>query len=376
MAVPLTRIHLSNYRNFAAADFCPSPAINLVTGGNGQGKSNLLEAIYYLSSGRSFRDLADAYLIRQGTGFMRIEGQVDGHDVAMAASAAPRRKTLWIDGIKHNRLAPLYGFFPALAFVPEDLYIVKGPPEVRRSFLDQVLEQALPGYADDRLRFRRILAQRNRLLAAGGAEASKSLLAVWDQELCRAGASVMDARWLALRRIAPLAARLYREISGEDVPLRLVYHPGGLRQAMPCSAAGEEGFAALALAAAVEARRREEMARGQTLVGPHRDEISFLLGDRNMRFYASQGQQRTLTLALRLAQKELLRREWQGRLTVILDDVFSELDAGHQERLVQALDGQVFLATCQPDRLPRALQERAAVTVGVAGGKLSATAAG
>lgn len=368
--MPLERIHLTNYRNFATAEFRPSPAINLITGGNGQGKSNLLEAIYYLGSGRSFRDLADTYLIRRGADFMRVEGEVEGHDLALAASAVPRRKTLWINGVKQNRLSSLYGYLPVLAFIPEDLYIVKGPPEVRRNFLDQVLEQAVPGYSDDRLRLRRILAQRNRVLAEGGTRNNQSLLAVWDHELFHVGGRIMTVRLQALRRIAPLAARLYQEISGEDVPLEFVYHPGGLRQAIPATTGVDEGHLRQALRAAAEARRREELARGQTLVGPHRDEMSFVLGGNDMRFYASQGQQRTLALALRLAQKELLRREWQGRLTIILDDIFSELDAGHQERLVEALDGQVFLATCQPAQLPPALRRRTTLTVSVAGGRL------
>lgn len=368
--MPLASLYLTNYRNFVAAEFHPSPAINLITGGNGQGKSNLLEAIYYLGLGRSFRDLADSYLIRLGADFMRIEGEVEGHNLALAATAAPRRKTLWINGVKQGRLSTLYGYFPVLAFTPEDLYLIKGPPEVRRSFLDQALEQVVPGYADARLRLRRILAQRNRLLAGGEIKAGRSLLDVWDHELLQVGSRITTTRLRALGMLSPLAVRFYREISGEDLPLVLVYRPGGLRQALMADVVIDDARIREMMTAVAAARKGEELARGQTLVGPHRDEISFVLGDNDMRFYASQGQQRTMALALRLAQRELLRGEWRERLTLILDDIFSELDSAHQQRLAQALDGQVFLATCQPDQLPAAVREKIGLIVRVTGGEV------
>ena len=347
----LSRLHLRNWRNSAEQVVELPPEGVAIIGDNGQGKTNLLEAIYYLEIFRSFRGAPDEQLIRFGEEVFRVEGTLSAPGAADRTLAAAferrrRKKKVVVNGAEPERLGDALGLVGAVIFSPVDVELVAGGPGERRRFLDIVLSLAEPGYLGALQRYRQALFQRNTLLRQG---ASRTLVQAFDDTLVASGSRVIGARarWVA-RREASFAAQYARVAGG---------HPGFLAFVpsvdLPEPTPPAEDVAR-AFRDQLERVAEREQARGMTLAGPHRDDLRFTTQQADgqpldLRTYGSGGQQRTAAIALRMVEAETIR-ETRGRESVILlDDVFAELDPGRSRRIIEWIDeaegGQVILTS-------------------------------
>jgi DNA replication and repair protein RecF len=347
----LSRLHLRDFRNFRDQVLEIPPQGAAIVGDNGHGKTNLLEAVYYLEIFRSFRGAPDEQLVRFGEDVFRVEARLRGADgtewtVAAAFDRRARKKKVTVQGAEPERLADALGRVGAVIFSPADVEIVAGGPGVRRRFLDIVLSLSEPGYLAALQRYRQALSQRNALLREGRPAA---MVEAWDAGLVAAGSRVAAARARWVRGRGDTFEALYARVSGGQ-PGWMAYAPSvaeGVEAAEPREV--EAAFRA-ALGRAAERERR----RGMTLVGPHRDDLRFAIPDADgapldLRTYGSGGQQRTAAIALRMVEADTIR-ETRGRDTVILlDDVFAELDPGRSQRIVEWIEaeegGQVILTS-------------------------------
>ncbi|MBX6362596.1 MAG: DNA replication/repair protein RecF [Gemmatimonadetes bacterium] len=341
------KLRLRNFRNFAELELSFPPAGVAVIGDNGTGKTNLLEALYYLEIFRSFRGAPDEQLVRFGEEVFHVRGVLDGAGSAREIEAAferrSRRKRVAVNGAEPDRLGDALGGVGVVIFSPADMTLVAGAPGDRRRFLDIVLSLNRPGYLGALQRYRQILKHRNAMLRSGGSDA---LLAAWDEGLAEWGGRVVAwrAEWIA--EIAPGFARRYAAIAGGQTA-RVAYASSvPLGDTPPGAEAAAEAFRAEL--ARLGPRERE---RGMTLVGPHRDDLAILLqrdgGEAELRDFGSGGQQRTAAIALRMVEAETVRSARGREPVVLLDDVFAELDPGRSGRILELLEdeerGQVIL---------------------------------
>ncbi len=347
----LRRLQLKNHRNYAHLDISMEAGVNVFLGANGQGKTNLLEAVAMLALSASPRARREVELVGPVAAASRIEAQVESAGkrmeliIALNLEGERAHRTIEVDGAR-RRAVDLPGHFRVTLFWPDDLGLVKAGPEQRRRFLNQLLVQVEPGYARALSGLRRILEQRNSLLkrvAAG--EASSAELEAWDSELVRVGSEVVDARATAVRELAPEAARRHAEIgAGERLELAYLGPPEDM-------------------AAAVHNSLAEDLRRGSTSIGPHRDDVRILLDGHEARGYGSQGQQRTAVVSLKLAEAELVARRTGERPVLLLDDVLSELDLERRGALLRhvAGGGQVVITSVDVGPFPPELLAGATV---------------
>ena len=353
----LRRLQLRNHRNYAQLDLVPGPGINVFIGANGQGKTNLLEAVAMLalsSSPRSRRELA---LVGPVAPVARIEGEVESAGITaelaitLTLEGDRARRAIEVDGVR-RRAFDLPGRFRVTLFWPDDLGLVKAGPELRRRFLNQMLVQVEPGYARALAGLKRVLEQRNSLLKRISAgDAAGDELDVWNQELVKLGGEVAAARASAVLELEPEAARSHAEIAaGERLEIRYIGPPQDLAEAVHNSLA-------------------EDLRRGATTVGPHHDDMRVLLQGQEARAYSSQGQQRTAVVSLKLAEAALVARRTGERPVLLLDDVLSELDAERRAALLrQVADaGQVIITSVEAGPFPPELMANAMVWTVVAG---------
>ena len=337
--VILKALRLRHFRNFAdlACEFPPSGVA--IVGPNGSGKTNLLEAIYYLGIFRSFRGAPDAELVRLGDDTFRIEGTVEGPDgerrIAAAYQKSTRRKKVEVDGVEVERLSDALGTLGVVALGLADVELVSGPPAARRRFLDILLSLVRPDYLAALQRCRVAVAQRNGALRSA---ASSDELQPWTDELVSAGTSVMSARaeWAAEQ--ADGFSRYHEAISGGP-GARLEYRSS---VGLPSSEADGSTWEARFRETLASAEERERQ-QGRTLVGPHRDDLNLSSAvadeeDRAIRRFGSGGQQRTAALALRLIEADTLRDRAGVEPVYLLDDVFAELDRERSGSLLALLE--------------------------------------
>ena len=333
----LRHLSLTDFRSYEQVELDLEPGITALVGPNGQGKTNLVEAVGYLAMLGSHRVATDAPLVRSGAERAVIRGAVvrDGRETRVEVELTPgKANRARLGGAPVPRPREILGTLRTVLFAPEDLAIVKGDPSERRRFIDDLLVVRAPRYAGVRSDYERVLKQRNALLKTAGAArraggSSLRTLDVWDAHLATAGAALLAGRLELLDALTPVVDKAYTSVSRGGAPAGLVY-----ASSLPADslASRDRDVLAAALAAAVAATRDAELDRGVTLVGPHRDDIVLSLGELPARGYASHGESWSFALALRLASYELLRSDG-GEPVLILDDVFAELDASRREQL-------------------------------------------
>lgn len=320
--------------------------MTVVVGDNGEGKTSLLEAVGWGAIGRSFRGVPDAALVRAGceAAILRLAvdaGEGDHRQTIEAELRAAGRNRVLLNRNPLGRTRDLLGVLRVTVFAPDDLDLVKGGPSGRREYLDDLLVAVAPRYAAVRADVDKVVRHRNALLKGGVRdEEARSTLDIFDEQLVANGAELVRGRLRLAARLAPRADEAYRSLAGDAVAVTARYEAEW--------AEGEpdpESVDAL-LRAALGARRRQELDRGVTLVGPHRDEWRLAIGGLESRTHASQGEQRTLALALRLAGHRVSTEITGSEPVLLLDDVFSELDATRTAALVEHLGtGQTLLTT-------------------------------
>jgi DNA replication and repair protein RecF len=336
--VHLSRLGVTDFRSYATADLSLDPGITALVGPNGQGKTNLVEAVGYLATLGSHRVAHDAPLVRQGAERAVVRGLVmhDGRDLLLEIEITPgKANRARVGGSPVPRARDVLGTLRTVLFAPEDLVLVKGDPAGRRDYLDDLLVARAPRYAAVRQDYGRVLKQRNALLKSAGSArrsgAELRTLDVWDAHLATAGAALLAGRHELVDLLHPLVDKAYTALSRGGGPTALAY-----TSALPAEVAGSTDRALLeaALAAALAQSRDRELDRGVTLVGPHRDDLLLTLGDLPAKGYASHGESWSYALALRLAAYDLLRADG-GEPVLVLDDVFAELDAARRESLAE-----------------------------------------
>lgn len=350
----VTRLASQGFRNLRDGELFPCRGVNVIYGGNAQGKTNLLESLWLFTGGHSFRGAKDTELPRldPATGenapaaSLALDFFSEGREQKALLQFESGRRSSVINGVKKKTGSALVGKVCAVIFSPEHLLLVKEGPARRRGFLDGALCQIRPGYAGTLHVYQRALSQRNALLKdMARFPELRDTLEVWDARLIQLGAAVMEERRRYVEKIAPLAREVYHGISRGKEELRLSYAPS---PRLPEGASQEEWVQLFRQ----ELRRTEasDMRSGFTSAGPHRDDLEITLSGLSARMYGSQGQQRSAVLALKLAEAQALSQLSGETPIVLLDDVMSELDQSRQDYLLNHLHGrQVFITCCSPE---------------------------
>jgi DNA replication and repair protein RecF len=347
-----TEVHLERFRNLAAASLDVPVEGAVLVGANGQGKTNFLEAIHFLSRFRSFRGTRHADAIAFGAGHFRVAAAVryqDGRSVALAIAADGDRRRVTLDGAAISRPHDVAGTLLAVTLRPEDLELVSGPPDARRAYVDELLSLVSRPYRRALGRYERVLRQRNELLRSAGG--SLTQIEAWDEELIAAGAGLVVTRARLVDRLAERFAATAARVAadGEAGTYDVEYAPSVPVE--PALAASEEAVRGAWSRALVE-RYEVDRARGWTTIGPHRDDLSIRQGGHDLARFGSQGERRTAAIALRLMEAEVLEADTGHRPVLLLDDVFSELDEGRSERLLDCLGERHQRFVTSPRPLP------------------------
>jgi len=360
----LKRLELRAFRNYGELALDVGAGVNILLGPNAQGKTNLLEAIHVLALARSHRTSNDRELIAWDRDSAWVKGEVERRHggVTLELELTPRGKKARVGGVEQRRLSDFVGRLNVVLFAPEDLDIVKGPPVVRRRFMDMEIGQTHPGYLHDLLQFHRVLEQRNRFLkTADPGRSASGELDVWNEQLALYGVRMMRRRERFIRKIRPLAGEIHAGVTRSAETLTVEYKPSfGTAEQV----AGEDDSSLIEQFMLMLTQSKEqEFRRGVTLVGPHRDDVRLLIDGRDAQSYGSQGQQRTAALSLKLAELELVREEIGEYPLLLLDDVLSELDPARQAQLVEAFRSRVqtFITTTSLDGLDLGRLEDAVV---------------
>jgi DNA replication and repair protein RecF len=358
--VYLDRLWITDFRNYLTAELAPAPSgLTVIVGNNGEGKTNLLEAVGYLATLRSFRGAPPDALVRVGAdqAIVRAEADRDGRRLLIEAELRPNgRDRVQVNRQPLRRSRDLLGALQVTVFAPDDLALIKAGPQGRRDYLDDLLVALHPRHDALRSDLDRILKQRNALLKQAGGNPRPAAdiittLDVWDQKLADTGTAVADARADLLVTLGPELAAGYDRVAERAAHVTVAYQRSW------------DGPLADALAAA----RGDDLRRGVTTLGPQRDDLIVTLGGLASRTHASQGEQRSLALALRLAGHLLVTRALDGPPLLLLDDVFSELDADRSGALLDSLPpGQALVTTA--GQLPS--HAHPALVVRVEGGKI------
>ncbi|MCZ7570909.1 MAG: DNA replication and repair protein RecF [Ardenticatenaceae bacterium] len=389
----LSSLHLTNFRNYVRLEEHFDPGVVILFGQNAQGKTNLLESIYYLSTARSSQARTERQLIHfdavADLPYSRVEARVVRAD-------GPQKVTITI-GIENQngsggslvkrvelndrsrKVLDFIGEINVVLFLPEDIDLIASSPSVRRRYLDATICQIDNRYCKDLAEYTRLLAQRNaqlRLMSERGARDDSGLLDVWDEQLIKPGAYIILRRQQVISRLDETALELHPRLTGERERLRLVYlprlelgHLAAHQLSLPMSRAllgGPSGQLTLGEVTArfeeqLQANRREELARGMTLIGPHRDDVRFLVENVDMTDFGSRGQQRSAALTLKLSEVALMREKKKEPPILLLDDVMSELDESRRAFMTEMLADypQVFLTTTDLDQFPADFLARA-----------------
>ena len=342
----INKIYAVNFRNYSSCNLDFSSMINVFYGQNAQGKTNILEAIFYSSFGMSHRTFTEDDLLKISCKEMAVgveyESFSGGHDIKIKKyqQLGRSKKEIFLDGTK-VRPKEHYGSLNVVMFSPEDLQLVKGEPSLRRRFFDMQIAQTDPIYYDLLVKYNRVLQQRNKLLKEirdnGG---NQQQLEPWNKEFIVLATAIAKKRQLALEKLQAIAGEIYASITGNKETLTIKYE---LKANNGELLYPESDFSAWEMFYTNKLKEREriDILRGNTGIGPHRDDIVLLLNDMSLKSFGSQGQQRSGALALKLSQLEYVRREIGEFPVLLLDDVMSELDNNRRAQLLLFIDGRV-----------------------------------
>ena len=360
-------LELDNFRNYASLRIEPIAGLNIFAGRNAQGKSNLLESLYLLATSKSTRAAKDAELIRFDQPAARIKAEVlrdkaPDLEIELLLSHT-EKKAARINGLRHTRLAEVIGQVNAVLFDSGDLEIIRGEPSVRRRFLDLEIAQTSPRYVHALGAYRKALEQRNRLLrdAREGRMTpdTRGSLFAWNEQLAQHGARLVERRRLFLERLAAIAEDVHQTLSDKRDHLRIVYLPS-----FPLDDVSDADAIQARFLQALDMVAQDELMRGTTLRGPQRDDVSFTVNGQDCRAFGSQGQQRTVALALKLAERQLIEELVGEPPLLLLDDVLSDLDDARRRLLFDLTaqaGSQTFLSCTNLRAFSPAVLERAAV---------------
>jgi len=344
-------LRLRNWRNIESADLTLEPGLTVFVGANAQGKTNILEAVYYLATASSHRTRRNEDLIRWEQPAAHVRGEVAGTiNHVLECGLERKRRILKRDGEPLSRVGDLYGTLRAAFFTPEDLEIVSGSPEQRRRFLDMAVAQVRSGYVRLLQRYKKSVRQRNEVLRShrgGSSSALENQLQVWDMSLAKLGADIVTARTDAVNSLAPVFQEHYHGLAKEGVT--------DLSYQTRCEGESESELSE-SIVQHLQRYRQRDLERGTTTVGPHRDDLSITLDERPLAVFGSQGQRRSAALALRLAESQLLAQKTGEPPVLLIDDVLYEMDRERRRRfwertpeeyqlLVTATDHQELAAT-------------------------------
>ena len=351
----LDQLNLRNFRNYEDISLSFAPGVNLIVGDNAQGKTNLLEAISYLGSGRSFRAQKTGEMIRFGADFADLEGNVFSQErqqkIRYVLFAGSRPRQIWRNGAKKKTAGDLAGVLPSVLFCPEDLMVLKAGAAARRRLGDGALCDLRPNYDAALSQYNRILEQKNRILKDRfDNPALLEILPEYNTRLCQVGALLISYRARFYDSLGKEAAGFHHSFSGgaEDFTLQYRTVSTVTDPFAPVSVLTEQ------LQEHLERHYRAELESSQCLTGPHKDDFDVSLSGISLKSYGSQGQTRTAAISLKLAQRELMRRETGEEPLLLLDDVLSELDPGRQDFVLNQIEsGQVFITCCEPGRFTK-----------------------
>lgn len=339
----ISSLSLSNFRNYSAEKFEFSPHTNVIYGDNAQGKTNILEAVYIFSQGRSHRAKTDKELIKFGSDFAKLS--LDFHDNERDYSAAVQmvkngKKSIKINHVQITKLSMLMNYLNVVMFSPEDLELVKGAPSARRRFIDSSISQLYPRYLTSLIDYHKALGQKNSLLKTLKAKGAKSdiMLSVWNDQLAAEGSKIMEYRMEFVRLIDKFASKIQNEISGEQ--LNITYSPGIKSESTEKSAIFKY----------LERNQRREIELASAQVGIQRDDLHIAINNNEARIYGSQGQQRTAALSMKIAQADYIHYIKGEYPVLLLDDIMSELDINRRMYLSQKIrDKQVLITSTDTD---------------------------
>ena len=339
--VAFQRISVRAFRNLCQLDFEPAARLNVIVGDNGQGKTSLLEALYLVASSRSFRTDRLAEVVQDSAEQATVRATIaeDGQPHEQRAIVQRSSRTVLLDGKRPSRLSAYATRTPVVVFHPGDLLLVTGPAGMRRTLLDRIALFGDPASGDDRRRYLRAARQRQRVLEERGADAPE--LAAFERLMAEHGARLTQAHAAAARRLVDALRPAFEQIAPDGLSLQARYIPAGCEELD-------------AFERQLAARRHADLRRRGASFGPHRDEFELSLAGRSARRHASQGQQRILTLALKVAELACVRHSRGAHPVLLLDDVSSELDStrvGAIHNFVHATSGQVFITTTRPGLL-------------------------
>ena len=345
----LKKINIYSFRNIETAEIFPDERFNILVGNNAQGKTNFLESIYLLGTMKSFRLAKNPELIRYGSPYAVIKGQVDRDELIqeITLSIEPTGKKVRIDGKPIAQLADFFGCINMVVFSPEDIAMIRGLPDSRRKYLDRAIFSGDMRYLALHQEYYRILKNRNNLLK----REERNGLDVWTERLADVGSKLVVKRVSYLHEISKLLSEFYAIIASLNQKAEIVYNSEFVKNNESMNTAEE---IRLLLLDCFSRNSRDEQRRGLTLIGPHRDDIQFFMNGKLLKFHGSQGEQRSFILALKMAEIEYIKKRFSNPPVLLLDDMTSELDMDRNHNFMEFLklkDMQVFITTTSLDNI-------------------------
>ncbi len=341
----IRNLKLRNFRNYDCLNMNFSDSFNIIYGNNAQGKTNIIEAIFLCASGRSHRTSKDQELLKNGESGFEIKLQFTKETIDEEIRINfnnEERKKIRINDIPVRKIGDLMGHLNAVIFSPEDLFIIKQGPAERRRFIDITLSQLRPSYFYDLQQYAKILFQRNNLLKSISVHRSlEDTLEVWNKHLVKTGSRIIRARRKFIGDLCGFASARHDKLTNHEEKLQLEYSPS-FEISDECKDEEIENIFSFT----VERNRENEIRKGTTVVGPHRDDVDIILNGESTKVYGSQGQQRTSVLSMKLAEIDLMKEESGDFPVLLLDDVLSELDDRRKEYLLESISGLQTFITC------------------------------